>query len=44
MFNQNPKKMKQYLITFAIAMVACVVVDYVLPLKYDESGDKLVRF
>lgn len=36
--------MKQYLITFGIALVACVVIDYVLPLKYDESGDKLVRF
>lgn len=35
--------MKQYLIMAAIAAVVVIAIDYVMPLKYDESGDKLVR-
>lgn len=31
--------MKQYLIMAVVAMVACVAIDYVLPLKQTEDGN-----
>lgn len=35
--------MKNYLIMAAIAVVAVIAVDYILPLKPNDEGDKLVR-
>ena len=31
--------MKQYIISAVIALVACVAIDYVLPLKQSEDGN-----
>lgn len=35
--------MKQYLIMAAVAAVVVIAIDFVLPLKVSEDGEKLTR-